>query len=325
MPSHPKAWWLLADVEPEQAAEYWRRVVETAPARPEARIRLAVEAEAEGRAEAAEALLREAAAVDAGFAPAWALTNFFYRQERWPEFWLWASHAALVSEGDLMGLLHLCLRAEPDPERVAQRLFLDQEPAREQLLRAALERGLAREALPVAKGLDRNRLAEAADWLLTQGDAATARRYWNLAYPGERGITNADFQQTASGKGFDWRLAPRDQAIVRTGDGARIELSGSQPERVTVLSQVLAVEPGGDYVLRYRYRSQFGPDASRARWRVEGQQSPPLTASQWTEATWRFQLMAGGDAKLDLAADREPGRRRSEGALEISWVRISVP
>jgi hypothetical protein len=100
----------------------------------EVSIELGLELERKGRFTQAEEALLHAARFDLQLLPAWTLTNFYFRQERTEDFWLWAARSATLTYDDFRPLLRLAGTYEPDAREVVCRLG-DRPP----LLRAYLD------------------------------------------------------------------------------------------------------------------------------------------------------------------------------------------
>jgi hypothetical protein len=341
MPFNAEAWRLMVQVEPEQAAGHWRRVLRWAPYDTEARYALAAEAEAAGRAAEGEALLLEAAQVDRGYLPAWTLANFYLRQGNDAAFWQWARRAASF-EVDLQALLELGLRLKPDPAALARDLAVARPAAFEQLLVAAGERGLLAQALPIADRVARNKtpnaaglLLSAAEKLLATNDAAAiamAHQYWELAardnlLPYEvapaPGLVNGRFVHESLERGFDWRAGSAEVPLT-TGGGLRAVLLGKQEDTAILARQRTVLEPGRVYELRYRYRVELPAFAHPIRWQQGAARSAALEPGEWREAAWQFTAGQAKATELLLVSQREPGTRRAEGQVELAWVVLEV-
>ena len=82
------------------------------------RIRLGLAAETRGDFAKAETWLLDAARVDRQFEPRWTLANFYFRRERWDEFWKWMRAALEMSYGDRRLAFDLCWRVTQDADEV---------------------------------------------------------------------------------------------------------------------------------------------------------------------------------------------------------------
>ena len=95
-PDHSQYEFGLAQADPDRAAKHYRRALELNPYMTKARIALASEMEWRGNAKDSEAMLLEGERRDKQYAPAWALANFYFRQDRPEQFWHWARRAAAI-------------------------------------------------------------------------------------------------------------------------------------------------------------------------------------------------------------------------------------
>jgi hypothetical protein len=131
----------------------------------EVSIELGLELERGGHFMQAEETLLHAAHCDHQLLPAWTLTNFYFRQERTEDFWMWAARAATLTYDDFRPLLQLASTWEANPARIVDHLG-----NRPQLLRAYVDlligQGRASDARVVGRMLaahkdanDRERLA----------------------------------------------------------------------------------------------------------------------------------------------------------------------
>ena len=340
MPASPDPWRLMPQVEPERAAQHWHKVIAMVPGDNEARVALAQEAELAGNARQAEQHLLALARLDRGYQPAWALANYYLRQNQPEAFWRWARRAASF-EVDLAALFQLCLRLKPDPAALRAELAVTRTEALEQLLRAAAEAELLVPAQPIAEEVARRGsrdaaalLLSSAERLLTAGNVEVARAYWEtaskyrlLAYPvpPAPALVNGDFAHPTLEKGFDWRPGSAEIPITISG-GLRASLWGKQDDTAIIIVQTLALKPGVQYRLSYRYRVTLPANAHPVFWRVGEAVSPTLPRGDWAEASWQFQApaqAAGATAReLQLVSQRAAGTHKGSGEVELAWVRL---
>ncbi len=111
------------------------------PRASEPRIRLGLALEANGDADAAERWLLEAAEVDHQYGPAWTLVNFYFRQGRADDFWIWMRTALAVSYGDRTPAFDLCWRMTDDPAEILYKAFGTGAPALISYVYYLLEQG----------------------------------------------------------------------------------------------------------------------------------------------------------------------------------------
>ena len=97
------------------------RAARVNPLSSEPRIRLGLAAETRGDFGKAETWLLDAAHVDRQFEPRWTLANFYFRRERWDEFWRWMRAALEMSYGDRRLAFDLCWRVSQDSSVVLSR------------------------------------------------------------------------------------------------------------------------------------------------------------------------------------------------------------
>ena len=294
----------LAQWKPGSAARELKAALTLNPRYTEARIALSQEYEAAGNLGAAEAELLEAARLDRQFIPAWALANFYFRQDAADRFWTWARRAAAVSFGDRRSLFDLCFLVESDSGAVFDRIG---GPALEpSFLRYLVRRRGAvgardfarRAALSLSSGSTparREALLEYVDRAIEAGDSKAAWPVWlRLGNP-------------AAGRGFDWSAVETNGvSVIRQRQAWRVELSGLEPEKCDLLTRFL---PGGAFRFRFEYRTEgFGSPAGLA-WNGIALDAAPA---------WRsVEVPVRGD-RLLLQYSRPIGAIRVEGIL---WLR----
>lgn len=347
----------LAELE-ERAGEdprpVLREAIDRRPDDSELLIRLGLVEEAAGRTEGAEDLLLRAAGASRKYQPRWTLANFYFRRGEKSEFWHWAREALAVSYGDRTPVFRLCWAMEPDPDVISNKAIPDRRVVRlawmnflfsEQQLPAAA--ALAEELAREASTPETNALLGATDTLLREGDYGSALSVWNQlcvrrlvpASPVDPRngsvITNGDFATAASSRGFGWR-ASRTEGVFLTQSTGRwtVALSGSQPERRELLTQYVALAPGGRYRLSAKYRSRSAGMlrdvvSSGLRWRVRTQARAVLGESEELnfdgEGISIFEFLVPEDvtgALVVLHYERASGTMRMEGSVELEEVRL---
>jgi tetratricopeptide (TPR) repeat protein len=285
------------------------------------RIRLGLTAEARGDFQKAEVWLLDAARVDRQFEPRWTLANFYFRRERWDEFWKWMRAALENSYGDRRLAFDLCWRVTQDADEVLRRAVPEQHDVLATYLYYVMDQ--RREAVgPVALKLaalgnvaDVPLLESACDVLIDSGKVAEARELWKrLGHRETSLLTNGDFAAELGGHGFDWRLAHAPGITDTSLPGShRILLSGKQPESCELLRQFVVLEPGKKYSLRWEARTRGLVSPTGIAWNGQGRVE---SAEGWRGGSLDFT----GSTPLmpiTLVYRRPAGEPRAEGSIEI--------
>ena len=89
------------------AVRYLRRSAELNPSDARPWLEQGFIAEAEDNRDQAELDLHQAAKLDVRSSPAWALANFYFRQNNMPGFFLWAGRYRKYADGNATGLFRL--------------------------------------------------------------------------------------------------------------------------------------------------------------------------------------------------------------------------
>src|SRR5579863_2792028 len=323
---------LQLEYDGEDSAALLERAAAINPLSSAPRIRLGLTAETRGDMPAAERWLLEAARVDHQFEPRWTLANFYFRQARDVEFWKWMRAALEVSYGDRARTFDLCWRLSQNAQEILERAIPDQPEVLGAYLTYVL--GEHRNAAgPVAVRLAAMRdpaytsmLEAACDALLDSGNAADAREVWRLlARPAPGGIVNGDFARPTVNHGFDWRLLESVGVtqIHLDPSGHRIQLSGKQPEACALLRQIVAVEKGKQYDLRWETRTQGIALLSGIEWSVAGRHAPVAAAEDWQKGVVSFTASADL-VPITLVYRRPTGHPRAEGLIEIRSVSLKT-
>jgi hypothetical protein len=209
--------------------------------------------------------------LDTGYAPRWALSDFYFRRGDAGKFWPVTKVALAMSYGDVAAPFHNCWALSSDAPTILERAI----PERPEVLREYLDFLLSEGRLDAAEPVAAKVLASAdpdavpsllhyCDRQLEKGRGEQALLVWNgLARrkliphselsPGA-GLVNGDFNTPESGHGFDWRLSmPEGVYADRTSAGLTLTFSGKQPEDVELLSQYVPLPARGRYTLTVRY------------------------------------------------------------------------
>jgi tetratricopeptide (TPR) repeat protein len=314
----------------------WRRAAALDPENPERRMRLGVRAELAGDYPMAERSLLAAAARSRLYQPKYLLAQYYFRRQNEAQFWPWAHAALEASWGDAAPVFELAWRMRGDaawlsanlvpPRREMARQYLAYLTNRERWDAAAAE---ARQILPAAEGADLACLLAYGEARLARGDAAEAAEIWNalcrrrllalapLDPAGDRLVTNGDFLQAPSGRGFDWRLVEQRGVSAAADSGElRVGFTGRQPERCLIAWQYVPTAPDTRYRLRWEARAGLGEPARGIAWVVSD-------AELGAESAYSQEFLAGRDlTRICLIYQRPSGSARLEDTVWIGHVRL---
>lgn len=176
---------------------------------------------------------------------------------------------------------------------------------------------------------DRAELLAYGEARLSRGEVREAAEIWNamcrrrlLAHgpldpAGDRLVTNGDFLQAPSGRGFDWRLVEQaGVSAVAVGGALRVGFTGRQAERCPIAWQYVATAPGTRYRLRYEVRAYRDAPARGIAWVVSD-------AQPGAESAGSLEFLAAKDlARIYLIYRRQPGSARLEATVSITHVRL---
>jgi hypothetical protein len=301
------------------------------------RIRLGLDAEGRGDAQAAEKWLLDAAQVDRQFEPAWTLANFYFRQQKFPEFWKWIRNALAVSYGDRSPAFDLCWNASSDPGEIYSRAIPDSHDVTEAYLSYLLQRHLLA-ALPQAamklaeykdvgaeadaKADDGPALDGAADELIEGNQFDAALKLWTASgHGGDRDLRNGFAR---AGHGFDWRFvqAPGVSHVeLDSADAHRIVMNGQEPESTELMRRYVHLKPGVKQELNWEARLSAFPKATGLSWRI-GEAAAPIASSEDFKAD-RFEFTPAREwMPLTLNYQRPSGETRVDGTVELRNVRL---
>lgn len=315
---------LQLDYDSEDATALLERAARVNPLSSTPRIRLGLAAETRGDFAKAEMWLLDAARVDRQFEPRWTLANFYFRRERWDDFWKWMRAALENSYGDRRLAFELCWRVTQHSDEVLRRAIPDQHDVLATYLYYMMDRH--REAAgPVALKLaalgnsaDVPLIESACDVLIDSGKVAEARQLWRrLGHQQTALLTNGDFAAEPGGHGFDWRLAHTPGVTDISLPGAhRIAFSGRQPESCELLRQFVVLEAGKRYSLHWEARTPGLGSLTGVEWRAGEARGAVENADDWRGGGLDF--TAGAVlTPIALAYQRPSGEARAEGSVEI--------
>jgi hypothetical protein len=301
--------------------ESLRRAIALNPGMTAARLRLAWQVEARGDLNAAEQLTLEAARYDRQFLPAWTAANLYFRLGRKDEFWRWARTATAMSYDDLGGLFNLCFRVTDDAREVLDRVVASRPVVMRSLLAYLVRSERLEDAAIVAGRLIEHANAADRDALLDYVEAAHAAGHATEALR----VWDAMGRSTSMriGRGFDWHLLPvRGTQVTQDTRGLRVSFSGQQAEYCELATLPLALEKGGTYLMRCRYRTSDLPANSGLYWSLgPGREFPLDAAEAGRTVEWSFAAATEAE-QLSLRYRRAEGTTRIEGYLTLEDVDI---
>jgi hypothetical protein len=348
--------WSLVTQNREEAISSLERAVIYNPWYSWAWIQLGLAAEGNDRNDIAERDLLRAASVDRGFAPRWALCNFFFRRKNTNAFWYWSKQALAVNEAESGPVFRLDWRMDPDARTILNRGVPADKTARREFLQFLIEEqpddgifAVVPALLPNAEQEDSPLLVSYASLLLNERHVKHALSLWNSLC--ERGfvpfraispdsanvLTNPDFSTFPSGNVFDWRFDAADGVTVEkemSSHEFRVRLSGLEPENYRILSQQIAVGAGRRYEFHFHARVPGHAADSGLRWKVLGgaganltiAESADLARSESTDGTMTFvpDVAAADEQLVTLVLDynRPRGATRLAAMVAISNVSL---
>jgi tetratricopeptide (TPR) repeat protein len=317
---------LQAEYTGQDSTQLWEEVARLNPRASAPRIRLGLAAELRGDANQAERWLQEAFSVDRQFETRWTLANFYFRQGKPVEFWMWIRSALEMSYGDRVAAFDLCWQQSDDANEILTRAIPDRREVVAAYLAYVLSHHRQAAIAGAANRLAKIRGAEDLPLLYTATDAVLDPDLWQaLGNPRPDGITHPNFEEPhigpSVGHGFDWRFADVDGVTHSSLQGAhRIRFSGQQPETCELLRQVLGgLRPGAAYILHWTARTQGLASPTGITWRIAGNTGELTASEDWSSGTLTF-TTDSDHAVLVLAYRRPQGQVRAEGYLDLRQV-----
>jgi hypothetical protein len=239
----------LAVAEPARAVKILQEAAGRNPLDGGLRVQLGLAEEERGDFGGAEADLIEAERLDRGFAPRWALADFYFHRQEAEKFWPAVKSALDVSYGDVSAQFRQCWSLTGDADFILQRAIPDRPAVLRRYLDFLVSDGrlnaAARVALRVVARADREAapsLENYCDRMLADWRGEEALAVWNGLV--ERKLI------AESGHGFDWRIAEASGSHVeRTGGGWILRFNGRQPESTEILSRYVPLVSGQRYRL----------------------------------------------------------------------------
>jgi hypothetical protein len=305
--------------------------------------------EIEGRFDAAEALLKQAASVDNKASPRWALMNFYFRRGRDPEFWFWVTKALAMNDGSAPSVFRLAWEKSSDSA-----FILSHFPNRGDLMtqyyfflaqtsRLAEGGEVVERAARLAPETAFPSLLQYCD-AYSEKDTPRALAVWNTlcrrgALPftpldSKAGsiITNPDFAIDMTGQGFDWHAKVPDGVLLgQAGDpekGVRVEMTGNQPEDCVLLTQVLPLSAGLKYEISWESLAGSAETVSGLMWEFGpsgGQMISEKVEGLAAPARGSLKIAAASDSgRLQLRYKRPLGSVRARGTIIVRGLRARV-
>jgi tetratricopeptide (TPR) repeat protein len=315
----------LAQTEPGHAVEILQEAVAWNPLHSGLRIELGMAQEQLGDFASAEKSLLEAAKLDTGFAPRWALSDFYFHRRDAAKFWPTVKSALNVSYGDPVAQFRQCWEMTSDAPAILERAIPDRPAMLREYLDFLLTEGRLDAAAPVAGRVLATADRAAAPSLLNYCDRMLAQWRGQEALEIWNGMVKRNLV-TESGRGFDLRIAtpPGVHADRMPGSGVVLRFSGNQPESTEILSQYVPLLPCRRYVLSAQYGASGIPADSGVIYSLQLPDGRDLFAVR-APGDVPFQTPEGATlGRLVLAYRRVPGTVRIEGTLTLEKFALSL-
>jgi hypothetical protein len=351
-PADEQIYLRLADLDPDRRVRYLRRSAELNPSDARPWLEQGFIAEAKDNRDQAELDLHQAAKLDVRSSPAWALANFYFRQNNMPGFFLWAGRYREYVDGDATGLFRLDWSRNPQAtallrdfhpltckELEAMASFVEVHAGPADL--AQVEQQLAlcgnNQAVSLVMG--------GVSRLLMADRPSTALEIWNslrhnaafhyaaLDPAAGRILTNADFANEPGGSGFDWRFNQTPGIRVRRPPeehSLEFLFDGSEPEVSTLLFQPVILMTGNRYQLHCRVQTEEGHEKG-FHWRlVELSTGKTLDsgledAPTWQDGSLSWNFLAPASSRtlvLAFTYIRPVGEIKTEGKVTLSDITL---
>jgi tetratricopeptide (TPR) repeat protein len=307
----------LAQAEPANAVPVLEEAIAWTPRDASLLMELGLAEEERGDFSRAEAYLLEAMRLDTGFAPRWALSDFYFHRRDAAKFWPATKAALAVSYGDVSDQFRNCWALTADSQMIVDRAIPDRPAVWRKYLDFLLTEGRLEAAVPVAGKVLASADREAVPLLLRYCDRMLANWRGGEALVVWNGLA-ARKLALDPGHGFDRQIAtPEGIQAEHAPDGLLLRFSGKQPEDIELVSQYVPLSPRRRYALTTRYRFSGGAESglfcklllADGRDLLGGHELRPDLAFE-----------APGDAtlgRLVLGYRRTPGTTRIEGSLLI--------
>ncbi len=337
--------WSLLTENREDAIQSLNKAVRSNPWYAWAWIQLGLAAEEAGQTGIAERDLLNAAAVDHGFDPGWALGNYYFRRGDFEHFWQWTRAVLSIDGAESLPALRLAWRVAPDVRTILDRAVPDTNAARRKLLIFFIGEHPLGNDFPVLSSLfsaatpdDLPALDSFARTLVNGGEVDHAVELWNslcrlrfLPFDGIHAesdtlLTNAAFISPPSSRVFDWHFTPAEGiAAENHAPGAfALVLSGSEPEHWRILSQLVPVQPGKRYALKFHTRLSSGGPARGLSWKIIDGTTPGKALIN-SSAADEGELQVSSSTSLVTIAfdyDRPRGETRLTGQATVTGLAL---
>lgn len=337
----------LADIREESGGDSLpdlERAVSLDPENPFRRMRLGVQAELAGNFALAEQALLAAAARSRHYQPRYLLAQYYFRRQNADSFWRWARAAFETAYGDVMPLLDLCWRLQPDAQWIWQRAI----PPRPLISRQYLAFVTAKQQWEVARSValtlardatadDRSILLHYCEVRLVAGDGAAAIAVWNAL--SRRGLvpyapidpvsgpylTNAAFEHAPSAVGFDWRLTDTPGVTCTFyKQEIRLSFSGAQQERSTIAWQYVPVTRAGRYQLKFGVHSIDTNGVDGVGWSVSELSGTELGYAEARTGGLLLLSLRNDLVKVSLEYRRPLGSSRLQGTVAVTGLGMDL-
>lgn len=287
VPEAAVAWLRLADLRTENGlppTAALRGALTASPQRSDAWIQLGLDAEVRGDFAEAERDLIRAVAVDHDFVPRWTLANYYFRRGDKARVFQWAKKTLSWSNADAIPMFRLCWTISQDSSEILNAAIPDDSDTLTAYLKWLSARDLEAAAPVAARLIDQYPQDSApslfayCDHLIDAERLTTAVALWNAMFAHgilqsgaeqTNELTNGDFHAAPVNAGFDWRMSvPAGMEATAAQPGLNLSFSGSQPDRAHVIDQIVLVQAGASYRLRYDFASSGLEAGSGLRWGV---------------------------------------------------------
>jgi tetratricopeptide (TPR) repeat protein len=310
------------------------------PDNPQWRMSVGQRAELAGDLALAERSLLAAARLSRLYQPKYLLAGYYFRRGNTDLCIRWSQAALEIAPGDVTPVLNL-LGHLLDPQAMAAEGLRQPPAVARQFLAFLAVRGptaaagrLARRLAQTGTDEDLPALLAYSNQLLEEGHGLEAVELWNalcerhllpyqrLDVTGGRALTNADFQRSPIGSGFDWHAEGARGLRPLGFDGAlRATFSGDQADGCVLIWEYVPLEPGAGYRLRQEVHAENSASAAGLVWRLFYPKSAAVWAPLEADLSQGFRAPAEV-ARLALLYRRIPGTTRLTGDVSVTGLRL---